>query len=173
MTGRRRQLVGATSVGAVSAAVLIALVAGPPGSARIWLSVIGLVAVGMSVSSVVAEPRELLATLVLGAAPVMGLAADDASAWLIGPLGALLLVGGELNAWSWELGGTVSEERDARRRSRSIASLALLGLLSSLAVSIAAQSTVPGGLVAVTLAAAALAALGWVILPGGRGSSEE
>lgn len=160
-------MISSASVAAISSAVLIALALGPR-QATVLLSVVGLVAIGMSISSVVAEPRELLAALVLGAAPVMGLAGAGGSAWMIGPLAVLLLVGGELNAWSWELGGTVSEERDARRRLTSIMRVAVIGLFSSLAVTIAAQSTLGGGLVAVTVAALALAGLGWVILPGGR-----
>jgi hypothetical protein len=147
--------------------VITALVLGPR-ETRAWLFVPGFVAIALSISSVVAEPRELLASLVLGAAPLMGLAAQDASSWMIGPLAVLLLMGGELNAWGWELGGSESTGRAGRRRIVGIMRLATMGLVASLAVSVAARSTSFDGLVAVGLAAAALAGLGWVILPGER-----
>ena len=166
-----RVVVGAASVAAIAVVVLVALPLEPRES-RVWLSLIGAVAVGMSISSVIAEPRELLAALVLGAAPVMGLAGNGSTAWLIGPLGVLLLVGAELNAWSWELGGGTARERDPRRRVGAIMQLAVIGLLSAAAVAVAARSAPVGGLVAVTLAAVALAGLGSVILPRGRGSTE-
>jgi hypothetical protein len=122
----------------------------------------------MSISSVFAEPRELLPALILGAAPPMGLAGQEGSIWMIGPLAVLLLIGCELNAWSWELGGKESTGVDGSRRLASIARLAAVGLVGALAVSLAARSALLDGFLAVGLAAAALAGVGWVVLPGRR-----
>jgi hypothetical protein len=147
-------------------AVIVALVGGPEAT-RAWLVIPGLAAIALSVSSVVAEPRELLAALVLGATPAMGLADQDALQWLIGPVAVLLLIGAELNAWSWELVGHDPTGRDHRRRLSGIARSAATGLAASLGVSLAARSTLLDGLAAVALASAALAGLGWILLPGG------
>ncbi len=163
----RRTVIGLASICTISTAVVMSWVLGPS-ETRIYLSVPALVAIAMSVSSVMAEPRELLAALVIGATPLMALVSDGAASWMIGPLGVLLLIGGELNVWSWELVGAGSVMPDGRRRLLSIMRLAVLGLFLSLAVGVAAQSTLFSGLVAVGVAAAALAALGWAILPGDR-----
>jgi len=168
MRPSRRFVVGAGSVVAIALAVLIALAVMRPSMARGWLTPIGLVAIAVSISSVLASPRELLIALVLGAAPVMGLAADPGGSWLIGPLGVLLLVGGELNAWSWELGDPESVRPGGRRRGMQIAQLAGMGLGASLVVSVAARVALFSGLLAVSLAAAGLAGLAWASLPEGE-----
>jgi hypothetical protein len=159
--------IGLASIGAFSLAVVTSLALGPS-EARLYLLVPGLVAIGMSVSSVVADPRELLAALVFGAMPLMALVADGTSSWFIGPLAVLLLIGAELNAWRWELGGAESVTPDARRRLSSILRLAAICVVASLGVGAAARATLFSGLTAVALAAAALAALGRTILPGDR-----
>lgn len=165
MRGPPRALVAAASVGAIAAAVALSLALGPQ-EIRALLTVPGVAAIALSVSSVVAEPRELLAALVLAALPTVGLAHEDASSWMIGPLAVLLLLGGELNAWSWELGGR--EPIEWGRRLASVAQLAAMGMGASMAVSVAARAALLSGLAAVGVAAAATAALGWTILPGAR-----
>lgn len=167
MRGPTRVAVAASSVAAIALAVVLSLLLNPR-EIRAWLAVPGVVAVALSISSVVAEPRELLAALLFGATPVMGLAGEGAPSWMIGPLAVLLLVGGELNAWSWELGGSESAGRGGRRRLVDVGRLAAVGLVGSFAVSVAAQSTLLGGWVALGVAAGAIAGMGWVVLPGGR-----
>lgn len=171
MTIERRVVVATASVCAIGTPVLAAVVLGPGGVTRVGLAAVGLVAFGMAISSLIAEPRELLAALVLGAMPVMALATEEATSWLVGPLAVLLLVGGELNAWSWELGESESVRLDTRRRTIGIVRLAALGLASSLLVTFVARSTSStslGRLPGVALAAAALAGLAWLIFPAGR-----
>jgi hypothetical protein len=158
-------LVAAASVGAIAAAVVLSLTLGPRETGSL-LAVPGIAAVAFAISSVVAEPRELLATLFLAAVPTMALVHPDASSRMIGPIAALLLLGAELNAWSWDLGG--SEPIEWRRRLVSIVQLSATGLAASLAVSVAARAPWLNGLAAVAVAAAVIAALGWMILPGAR-----
>jgi hypothetical protein len=165
MRGSPRVLVAAASVGAIAAAVVLSLALGPRETGSL-LAVPGVAAIALSVSSVVAEPRELLAALFLATAPTMALVHPEASSWMIGPIAVLLLLGAELNAWSWELGG--SEPIEWRRRLVSIVQLAAMGLAASLVVGIAARAVWLNGLVAVGVAAAAIAALGWMIRPGAR-----
>lgn len=166
MTRRSRAALATASVCAVAAVVIVSLALGPRAN-RGWQLLPGLVAVALSISSVVAEPRELLGAMVFGAGPVMGLAAAGSPSWLIGPLAVLLLVGGELNALSWEVGGGESAQSDGSRRIVNILRLAGLGLVASLAVGVAARLPLLDGFVAVGMGAAALAGLAWMILPGG------
>jgi len=160
-----RYVLQMASVCAVAAAVFVAIANGTQ-PASTWLLFPGLTAIALSVSSAVADPRELLPALVLGAAPVMGLAHPAAPHWLIGPLAVLLFVAGELNAWSWELVGHDPTGRDDRRRLMGIARSATTGLVAAFVLSLVARSTLLDGLAAVALASVALAGVGWIVLPG-------
>lgn len=164
MSRAPRFLVATASVCVIAVAVFAAIAWGPRAT-RGWLLIPALTAIALAVSSAAAEPRELLPALVLGAAPAMGLAAPDAHHWLMAPAAVLLLVGAELNAWSWELAGRDPTGPDHRRRIVSIARTAGVGLVAALGVSLVARSTLLDGLAAVALASAGLAALAWMILP--------
>jgi hypothetical protein len=119
----------------------------------------------MSISSVAANPRELTVALICGSAVVMGLLAEGAPSWMISPLAVLLLIGGELNAWTWDLGGTQRLTLGARGRARTLAWLAGTALLASLAVGVAAQWSLLRGPASAAVAAAALALISRIALP--------
>jgi hypothetical protein len=164
MRGDPRTLIRTLSVCAISAAIVVALQLGPR-DIRVWLSVCGLVSVAMSVSSLVAEPRELLVALAFALPPVMALAAEGSPTWMIAPLATVLFVGAELNALSWEMSGPRTTHALVRRRLVGIGGMAGLGLVGALAVGAVARTALLAPSLAVAVASAALAALGWVLLP--------
>jgi hypothetical protein len=94
---------------------------------------------------------------------VVALAADASPTWLIGPLAAVLLVAGELNALSWELQGRKPLDAARRRRLLQIGGLGVLGVAAAALVAAAAAVPGPSGLAAVLLATVAFAALGGVL----------
>ena len=151
----RRTLLAVASVAAIALAVFVALGLGPR-DYRAYLAVSGLVAVAMAVSSVSAEPRELLVALVFAVPPVMALTAEGSPSWVIGPLAALLLVGAELNALSWELGGAEAGREAMRARGMSIARVAVAGLVAAMVVVAITRVTLLTETVATVVAAAAL-----------------
>lgn len=159
-----RSILRALSIAAFATAVVTALALGPRG-VRVWLAVSGGVGVAIAVSSVVAEPRELLVALVFSLAPVASLAADGSPAWMIGPLATLLLVGAELNALSWEAGESASARSMERARLSAVVGLGLAGLTASLLVSRLAEVALFDQTLAVGVGAAAMAGLGWLLFP--------
>ena len=170
MTLTRRHLVSATSVLAITVAVLAALAWGPR-AYRAYLAVSGVVAIAMAVSSVVADPRELLAALLFAAPPVMSLTVEGSPTWAIGPLAVLLLVGGELNTWSWELGRADLDTAVVRRRAGNVVRLAVAALGASMAITALTQLSLLTATAALLAAAGALLGLGVVVLPSRGGSS--
>ena len=85
--------------------------------------------------------------------------------WVIGPLAVLCLVGAELNALSWELGGAEAGREAMRARGMSIARVAVAGLVAAMVVVAITRVTLLTETVATVVAAAALLGLGLVVLP--------
>lgn len=150
------------SVACFCVAVLTALTF-VPRVVRGWLVVSGGVGIAMSVSSAVANPRELTVALLASLAPVLGLVSDGSPSWLIGPLAVALLVGAELNSWSWSAPAVKVHPESVRARGRGLVVLALGGLALSLSVSAAARFAVPGQAAAVVVSSLVLAGLGWLL----------
>lgn len=158
MTTRPGVTVACCSVAIVALVNATAAALGPD-EARRMLLLCSIVALGIAGHSAAWNPAGFPAALYLSLPPVIALLADDSSTWLIGPLGALLLVAGELHALSWECRGTSPIDAMARRRLLNIGQLGALGLMASLAVALVASGASPGGTAAVVVAALALAAL--------------
>lgn len=136
--------------------------------ARPLLLLCSVVALGAAVQSAAWNPAVLTSGLLFSLPPVIALLAGDGPTWLIGPLGALLLVGAELNALSWQCRGGGLHDVLARRRLWKVGQLGVLGLAASLVVAAAASGPSPGGTPAIVIAAIALAALAYVMF--GRGT---
>ena len=117
----------------------------------------GILAVAAALQSMVWEAEGLGAAMLLSLPPLLALGAG-AEAWLIGPLGALLLLASELNAASWEFRGADFTGVLARRRVASATQLTAAGSAASVVV-VGAAGLGPsiGGTAAVVVAAAALA----------------
>lgn len=165
-----RALVATTSVVTIFGVTFVAWSLAPA-EPQVYLSICLLVVGGTAISSVVAEPRELFIALLFAAMPILALAGEGTASWAMGPLAAALLVGAELNSWSWELHSQSSTSLDGRRAGR----IALLGggtLLASLAVIVAAQWTVATGLGAVLITGVALLAVARLVLGGSPEASQ-
>jgi hypothetical protein len=149
----------------------VSIAAVDAGEAGALLVLGGLCAVAAAVHAVIWGPEALTSALLLSLPPLFVLAADGTGSWLIGPLAALLLLAGELNAVGWEFPGGGASSLLMRRRVSGAALLAGGGAAASVAV-LAAAGLGPSlsGLAALIAAAGALAALGWVIF--GRGAVE-
>lgn len=156
-SGRRTLALGAVT--AVLIANLIAVLMG--GGELQWLVYASAaVATLTAVLAVVTSGEAIAGAFVFSLPAVLALLATDAGRWLIGPIGALLLLAGELSAWSWEYAGVVPAEPEVMsQRGLDVARLAGLGLLASVAVSIAGLGRLQGGSAAVVVAAVAVAAL--------------
>lgn len=141
-----------------------------PAEPRAYLGICLVVVGGTAISSVVAEPRELLIAVIFAAMPIMALAGDGAPSLAMGPLAAGLLVGAELNAWSWELGGE-SDRLSRRRRGTSILLLGAGTLVGSIGIGVAAQWTLGRGLPALMIATGALVLVAYAVLSGARRSA--
>lgn len=165
-----RVVLGVGSV-AIVAVVVVAAAALAPDGARPWLLLSGVLAVVAAVQGVASDPRDLATALLLSLPPVIALVADGSPTWLIGPLGALLLVAGELNALSWECQVARPIGPVKRRRLLATGQLASIGVAASLAVGVVARGPWPGGTATAVVAAAALAALGGVVFRRGGSPS--
>jgi hypothetical protein len=124
-------------------------------------------AVLAAVQAAARDPAALRWAILVSLPPVVALVADESPTWLVGPLGALLLVAAELNAVSWRLRGKDSPD-DLRRRLLNIAQLGALGIAGSLAVWLMSSVPTPGGMAALFVGVAALAGLASVTF--GRGA---
>lgn len=153
---------------AIVAVVVVAAAALAPEEARPWLLLSGVLAVVAGVQGVASDPSDLATALLLSLPPVIALVADGSPTWMIGPLGALLLVAGELNVLSWECQVARPIGPVNRRRLVSTGQLASMGVAASLAVGLVARGPWPGGMAAAAVAAAALAALGGVVFRRGH-----
>lgn len=130
--------------------------------ARPVLLVCGVLAVAAAVQSFVWDSEGLGAAVLLSLPPLLAVGTGQA-AWLIGPLGAMLLLAGELNAAGREFGGAKSTGALARRRVASATVLAAAGIAGSVVV-VGAAGFGPsiGGTAALVVAAGALAGLGYL-----------
>lgn len=162
MTAPARIVAASGSVAIVAGVVVVAAALGPDES-RAWLLFCGLLAAAAALQGVLSEPRDLAPALLLSLPPVVALASDGSPAWLIGPLGTLLLVAGELNALSWECRGTGPTTGVRTRRLLEIGQLAALALGAAAVVRVIPAVPVLGGAGAVAVAAAAIAVLGILV----------
>jgi hypothetical protein len=150
------------ALGAVTAVLVTNLVAAVfAGGELQWLLYASAAVATLTAVLAVTSSGEAIAGAFLFSLPaVLALLASDGGRWLIGPLGALLLLAGELSAWSWEYAGVVPAEPEVMsQRGLDVARLAGLGLLASVAVGVAGLGRLPGGSAAVVVAAIAVAAL--------------
>lgn len=159
MTESAQLLLRSCSVAIFGLVNAAAVTMGPAGQARPMLLFCGLLAVAAALQSMVWEAEGLGAAMLLSLPPLLALG-GGAESWLIGPLGALLLLASELNAASWEFRGGDSTGVLARRRVASAAQLSAAGSAASVVV-VGAAGLGPslGGTAAVVVAAAALAGL--------------
>jgi hypothetical protein len=112
---RPRLVLASASLGFLLLVMLMAIDLGPD-RARPWLMISSGVALIAAVQSVASDPRDLTLALVLCMPSVLALLAEGSPTWLIGPLGALLLLAGELNALSWDCHGVAELNPVTRRR---------------------------------------------------------
>lgn len=157
-----RLILASCSVAIVLLVVTTATALGPDG-ARPWLLVSGSIAVITAIQAAASDPADLAPALLFSLPPVIALLADGSPTWLVGPLGACLLLAGELSALSWESQGTRPLSAVRQHRLRGTAQLVSLGLIASLGVAMVGRIPSPGGTVAVVVSAAALAALARVL----------
>ena len=158
MSDAPRVLLSIGSVGAIAgAAGAGALLA--PAPLFWWLLLCAFFATVAAFHGVTSNPRDLAAALFLALPPVAALAAEGSPAWLIGPLAALLLLGGELCALAWTCEGSRPLNDVQRRRLRASLGLALGAAGAGLAVGVLGGVALPGGTVALVGAAIVAAAL--------------
>lgn len=165
MTSRARFVLRSSSIVAVVIVVGTAALFGPR-DLRVWLLLCGALAVIAAAQAATLDPSDLTPALLLSLPPVIALLADGSPTWMIGPLGALLLVAGELNVLSWESQG-IGPASGARRRLLNTTRLAGLGLAAALPVALLDAGQWLSGTTAVLLAAGAIAGLGALVF--GRG----
>jgi hypothetical protein len=163
---RPRLLLGASSVALLASVTLTAASLGPE-IGRPVMTISALVAIGFAIQSAAWDSRVLPSALLFSLPPVVSLLGADAPTWLIGPMGALLLVGVELNAVSWLMPAMGPLDPLTRSRLLSIGGIGGLGLAASPAVWWVGSAPVGGGIAGVVVAALALAALAFVMF--GRG----
>ncbi|HEY3504416.1 MAG TPA: hypothetical protein VGN37_16755 [Actinocatenispora sp.] len=157
MNGPRVAL-AAGSLACLVAAETVAVAYGPAG-ARPLLVICAVLAVGLAGYAVVRRDGRIGAALVV-ALPAL-LVADPA--WLVGPLGVLLLAAGELCAWSWEQpGADGSPALPVRRLARSGA-LCGAGLVASLLCYAVGRWHPWAGTAALFAAALGTAAIAWLL----------
>lgn len=162
-----RILVASASVGLILTVAVTGIALAPEGAER-WLFLSALVAVIAAIQGVATDPADLAAALLFSLPPVLALLTEGSPTWLIGPLGALLLLAAELSALSWECQGDNPLTTLTGRRLIGIAGLALVGLVAALVVGSVAPRVSLGGTAAVAVAAVALAAIGGAVFPGQR-----
>ncbi|NIS33410.1 MAG: hypothetical protein GWN07_23095, partial [Actinobacteria bacterium] len=125
MTTPARVILAACSVAIIVVVNATAAALGPD-DARPALLLCGLVALRGAVQSAASNPAGFTSALYFSLPPVIALLAEDSPTWLIGPLGALLLVASELGALSRELHGTGPIDALAWRRLLNIGRLGAL-----------------------------------------------
>lgn len=159
---RPRLILASCSVAIIVLVVTTGAALGPE-SVRTWLLLSAGLAVITAVQAAASDSADLAPALLFSLPPVIALLADGSTTWLIGPLGAALLVAAELNALGWESHGTGPLSAMRSHRLRSMGQLAALGLAASLLVALVGRAPSPPGTVAAVVAAMALAALGGVV----------
>jgi hypothetical protein len=155
MRNRPAVLLASMSV-AIFAIVNAAAATLGPAAARILLLAFAIAAVGVAVQTVALELAALKWALLFSMPPVISLITGDSPTWLIGPLGALLLIASELCALSWDIRGAELSTAIPWDRLRSIGVLGALGLVASLAVGGLASGPILGATLAVALGGVAL-----------------
>ena len=159
MSDAPRVLLSIGAVGAIAAAAFAGAVLAPA-PLFWWLLLCAFFATVAAFHGVTSNPRDLAAALFLALPPVAALAAEGSPAWLIGPLAALLLLGGELCALAWTCEGSRPLNDVQRRRLRASGGLALMAATAGLLVGLLGRVPLPGGtlvLVGMAVVAAALA----------------
>lgn len=162
MKVRTGAVLGAASVALVAAVGLSATRLSTSDS-KVWLYFCVALAVATAFQSVASEPRDLTPALLFSLPPIMALVAKGSPTWLVGPLGVLLLLAGELSALSWEFHGEGPAVAVTVRRLRRTAPLVALALAAAVSVYVASRLLVVEGTPAFMAAAAALAGIGWVV----------
>lgn len=162
-----RALLAAASVAIIGAVCFSAALLGPE-TARPWLLLCGVAAVVTAVQTVAADERDLPAALILSLPSIASLLADGSPAWLVGPLSALLLAAGELNALSWRAAAQGPLTAVNRRRLKAIISLASMGIAAGLVVTLATRLPVLNGIPAIATGAATLIGIGLIVFPSAR-----
>lgn len=163
---RAAHVLGVAAVGVVAIVAAFAL-ALTPGESNAWVPFLGLLAAAAMIQSVVSEPNDLTAALLL-ALPLAGVVGSQPStAWLVAPLGALLLLAGELNAVAWDTRGRDPGPGVARSRLGEIGILTGIGLVVAVLVGGAALLPFPTGALGVLLGSAGVAGVGWVVFGSG------
>lgn len=157
-----RIILGSCSVAIILLVVAIATALGPEG-ARLWLLVSGGIAVLTAIQGAASDPADLTPALIFSLPPVIALFAPGSPSWLIGPLGAFLLLSGELNALSWASQPARPMNSVRRHHLRGTAELVSFGLIASLVITMLGRGPSPDGTLAVLVAATALAALARVL----------
>lgn len=145
----------------------VAVAAGPVGDAHLALLACGLAAAAVGLQSAFWDSDTLGLALLLSVPPIVPLVASEVGQWLIGPMGALLLVAAELNLLGWEARRRGPSWRGMGSRATQIGMLGGAGMGASLAVAAVGLGSPVGGLAALLVAAAALAILARVLF--GRG----
>lgn len=118
-------------IGVALSGVLLA-----PERLRPWLWTSAGLAAITGLQSIASDPRDIGFALLFTLPPLIALTADGSPTWLIGPLAALLLLAGELNALSWacQAAGTMSPVK--RRRLARAGQLTALGLVVAVIVAV-------------------------------------
>lgn len=134
-----------------------------PAAARMLLLACAIAAVGVAVQTAALELAVLKWALLFSMPPVVALAADGSPTWLIGPLGALLLIASEVCALSWEIRGVRPSAAILWDRLRNIGVLGALGLVASLAIAGIGSVPILDGMLAVVVGGTALAGVALVM----------
>lgn len=162
MTSTRRAWLRVASVLLFAVVNGVALLLGGGAGARPLLVACAVVAVAAAVQAAIWDSDGPSAALLLSLPPLLPAVQGEAG-WILGPLGALLLLGCELNSASWE---TVRGDRGVlvTRWVRSAVTLAGAGAVGSLLV-VAAAGAGPslGGILGLVVAGGALAAVGLLL----------
>lgn len=153
-----RVALAAGSLGCLAAAETTAVAYGPA-AARPPLAIGAVLAVALAGWAVARRDDRIGAALVAGL-PAL-LVVDPA--WLIGPLGVLLLGAGELCAWSWEQRGAGPAPALPVRRLERSGALCGAGLVASLLCYAVGRAHPWAGTVAVLAAALGTAAIAWLL----------
>jgi hypothetical protein len=162
MTGDPRVLLNGAAVVIFAAVNTTALMLGP-GHGQAPLFLCALFAVLAAVQCASWDPALLTWALAFSIPPVLAVTAADGTAWLIGLLGALLLLAAELNTLGWEYHGTPPAAPSTRNRIWKITQVAGGGAAAALAIGVVSRLPSPGGVVAVLAGAIALVGVGRLV----------
>lgn len=160
MNGPRVAL-AAGSLACVVAANTIGVVLGPA-QPRPLIAVCALFAAGAALFALLSREDRVGLALAASLPAVLALMAAD-EAWLVGPLGVLLLGAAELCAWSWEQRGAGPDARLPVRRIARSAVLCGIGLVVSLLCYALGRLHPWSGTLAVFVAAVGVAVVVWVV----------